>query len=56
MFYLSKQLKSFAAAHRLIKDYPGKCRDLHGHNYRVDVLLAADQLDHYDFVLDFDDD
>lgn len=42
----------FAAAH-CIPDHPGKCRNLHGHNYRVRVHLRASQLDELGMVIDF---
>ena len=45
---------AFAAAHR-IPDHPGKCRHLHGHNYRVRVQLEATELDELGMVLDFAD-
>ena len=44
----------FAAAHQ-IPDHPGKCRHLHGHNYRVRVFLAAERLDALGMVIDFAD-
>jgi 6-pyruvoyltetrahydropterin/6-carboxytetrahydropterin synthase len=53
MFEIKKRLKSFSAAHRLIKTYQGKCRTLHGHNYEVEVCLHADKLNDSDLVLDF---
>jgi 6-pyruvoyltetrahydropterin/6-carboxytetrahydropterin synthase len=53
MFEVKKKLKSFSAAHRLIKAYQGKCRTLHGHNYDVEVCLQACQLNNNDLVLDF---
>lgn len=43
---------TFAAAH-FIPDHPGKCRNMHGHNYRVRVFLQADQLDALGMVVDF---
>ena len=55
MFYINKKLKKISAAHRLIKGYVGKCKNLHGHNYAVEVIITADELDHFDFVMDFDD-
>jgi len=55
LFYIHKKLKPFSAAHRLIKSYTGKCRNLHGHNYSVDVKIKARKLDRFDFVMDFDD-
>lgn len=42
----------FEAAHR-IADHPGKCRRMHGHNYRVRVKLDADRLDELGMVADF---
>ncbi len=44
----------FAAAHS-IPDHPGKCARLHGHNYRLRVFLAAEQLDRLGMVMDFAD-
>lgn len=43
---------TFAAAH-FIPDHPGKCRNMHGHNYRVRVYVRAESLDHLGMVLDF---
>lgn len=55
VYKISRDLKAFSAAHRLNKDYPGKCQTLHGHTYKGSVTIAADSLDAYDFVMDFDD-
>jgi 6-pyruvoyltetrahydropterin/6-carboxytetrahydropterin synthase len=55
MFVLEKELKPFSAAHRLIKGYEGKCKHLHGHNYRIRVSIASQSLHDYDFVMDFSD-
>ena len=54
-FQVSRDLKAFSAAHRLNKSYPGKCQTLHGHTYAASVVIRADTLDQYDFVIDFDD-
>ena len=35
--------ETFAAAHNL-RNYHGKCEDLHGHNYKVRVVLAGQEL------------
>ncbi|MEL7059491.1 MAG: 6-carboxytetrahydropterin synthase QueD [Acidobacteriota bacterium] len=43
---------TFAAAH-FIPGHPGKCANLHGHNYRVRVHLAAEELDSLGMVVDF---
>ena len=34
----------FCAGHRLMK-HPGKCHNLHGHNYRVVVTVHSDHVD-----------
>jgi 6-pyruvoyltetrahydropterin/6-carboxytetrahydropterin synthase len=44
--------ESFAAAHNL-RNYHGKCEDLHGHNYRVRVTLAGKELDASGLLYDF---
>lgn len=45
---------SFCYAHRLI-NYQGKCRNLHGHNAKVEIQLSADLLDDKGMVIDFFD-
>src|SRR5438445_11336478 len=42
----------FAYGHRLM-DYDGKCAHPHGHNARVEVDLASEELDRADMVVDF---
>ena len=43
---------TFSAAHRLC-DYPGDCERLHGHNWRVVVVVRARELDELGMVCDF---
>jgi len=43
---------TFEAAHRLTW-HPGKCRNLHGHSYRLDVTVQG-PLDVNGVVIDFD--
>jgi 6-pyruvoyltetrahydropterin/6-carboxytetrahydropterin synthase len=43
---------TFEAAHRL-EWHPGKCRNLHGHSYRLDVTVSG-PLDANGVVIDFD--
>lgn len=43
---------SFSAAHRLPK-HQGKCRNLHGHNWRVEAVVGAETLDEQGMVIDF---
>ncbi len=44
--------QSFAAAHAL-RDYQGKCERLHGHNYRVRVIVQGEQLNPSGLLVDF---
>lgn len=43
----------FCAAHRL-HDYEGKCSNIHGHNYKVEITLESPELVK-DMVVDFGD-
>jgi 6-pyruvoyltetrahydropterin/6-carboxytetrahydropterin synthase len=45
---------TFAAGHYL-RNYKGKCENPHGHNYKVRVTLAGNQLDKAGLLLDFKD-
>ena len=51
MFEL-KIIDEFEAAHRL-PDYKGKCCRLHGHNWRVEVVVRGDTLDESGMLIDF---
>jgi 6-pyruvoyltetrahydropterin/6-carboxytetrahydropterin synthase len=42
----------FAAAHNLI-NYQGDCENLHGHNWKVEVTVAAKELDKAGLGIDF---
>lgn len=44
----------FNAAHRL-RDYKGKCENLHGHNWNVEVTLISASLNKLGMVKDFTD-
>ncbi len=50
--YTLKVVSDFAAAHAL-RDYPGDCRRLHGHNWKVEVEVSASTLDDLGMVVDF---
>lgn len=52
MFRITETIR-FCYGHRLM-DYVGKCARLHGHNARVEVVLASPTLDRRGFVMDFD--
>jgi 6-pyruvoyltetrahydropterin/6-carboxytetrahydropterin synthase len=43
---------AFAAAHSL-RGYRGKCEDLHGHNYRVRLVVSGRELDKIGLLEDF---
>lgn len=42
----------FAAAHNL-RGYKGQCENLHGHNWKVQVVLKSEKLDNIGMVIDF---
>jgi 6-pyruvoyltetrahydropterin/6-carboxytetrahydropterin synthase len=43
---------SFSAAHSL-RNYRGRCEDLHGHNWKVEVTVVSDDLDEIGLAIDF---
>jgi 6-pyruvoyltetrahydropterin/6-carboxytetrahydropterin synthase len=45
---------AFAAAHQL-RGYKGKCEQLHGHNWKVQVHVVAEKLNDIDIAMDFHD-
>jgi len=50
--YELKIITQFAAAHHL-RGFKGKCEQLHGHNWKVEVYLRASQPDETGLVKDF---
>ena len=50
--YTLKVVSEFASAHSL-RDYPGECRRLHGHNWKLEVEVCARELDELGMALDF---
>jgi len=44
--------RSFAAGHAL-RGYRGKCENVHGHNYKVQVTLTGPELDQAGLLCDF---
>jgi len=44
--------ETFAAGHAL-RNYHGKCENVHGHNYRCQVTLAGAELDSTGLLVDF---
>ncbi|MCF6180133.1 MAG: 6-carboxytetrahydropterin synthase QueD [Geopsychrobacter sp.] len=45
-------ITGFAAAHNLL-NYQGSCENLHGHNWKVEVAVAARDLDQAGMGIDF---
>jgi 6-pyruvoyltetrahydropterin/6-carboxytetrahydropterin synthase len=43
---------TFASGHSL-RNYHGKCENIHGHNYRVQVAAEGEKLDETGLLLDF---
>src|SRR5258706_13078967 len=52
--YRVTETVEFCYGHRLLR-YKGKCAHLHGHNGRVEIELASDELDEQSMVADFSD-
>lgn len=50
--YSIKVEGNFSSAHNL-RGYKGKCEELHGHNWKVEVAVAAEKLDKTGMVADF---
>jgi 6-pyruvoyltetrahydropterin/6-carboxytetrahydropterin synthase len=44
----------FSSAHQL-RGYKGKCEEMHGHNWRVQVTISSDKLNDIGIVIDFHD-
>ena len=52
--YRVTKIISFCYGHRLLK-YQGKCKFLHGHNGRAEIMLERQQLDPRGMIVDFGD-
>lgn len=50
--YTLRTLTEFASAHTL-RDYPGDCSRLHGHNWKLETEVIADRLDEVGMGIDF---
>ena len=50
--YTLKILADFASAHTL-RNYPGACARMHGHNWKVEVEVTASELDAIGMGVDF---
>jgi 6-pyruvoyltetrahydropterin/6-carboxytetrahydropterin synthase len=53
MFEVSVE-QTFAAGHAL-RNYHGKCENVHGHNYKVRITVTGEELDSTGLLVDFVD-
>ena len=53
MFEVSVE-ETFAAGHAL-RNYRGKCENVHGHNYRVQITMEGERLNDTGLLVDFAD-
>jgi 6-pyruvoyltetrahydropterin/6-carboxytetrahydropterin synthase len=53
MFEVSVE-QTFAAGHAL-RNYKGACENVHGHNFRVQVIIEGERLDETGLLVDFID-
>ena len=51
-YVITKEFR-FEAAHRLLKNYTGKCTNNHGHSWLVRLHLEGQDLDERDMLIDF---
>lgn len=52
--FILKVIKTFSAAHNL-RDYKGKCENLHGHNWKIEVEVQGNKLGKSGMLIDFHD-
>ncbi len=50
--YEIKVISDFSAAH-LLRNFRGKCENLHGHNWRIEVALRGTRLNQAGLLMDF---
>ena len=44
--------RNFSSAHQL-RGYRGKCENLHGHNYKIEIYARGSELDNIGLLVDF---
>ncbi|MDR2425809.1 MAG: 6-carboxytetrahydropterin synthase QueD [Endomicrobium sp.] len=54
MKYKLSVVKGFASAHCL-REYKGKCENMHGHNWKVRAAFCGNKLDSTGMLMDFTD-
>ncbi len=50
--YELKVTSSFSSAHSL-RGYNGKCEDIHGHNWNIEVIISGEKLNKTGLLIDF---
>ncbi len=50
--YELKVLSNFSSAHAL-RGYNGKCENIHGHNWQIELIVLSDVLNDIGLVVDF---
>ncbi|MHB1660537.1 MAG: 6-carboxytetrahydropterin synthase QueD [bacterium] len=50
--YDLKVISDFSSAHAL-RGYNGKCENIHGHNWQIELIVASDILNEIGLVIDF---
>jgi 6-pyruvoyltetrahydropterin/6-carboxytetrahydropterin synthase len=53
-FYEVMIERNFSSAHQL-RGYRGKCENLHGHNYKIEIYARGRELDNIGLLVDFGD-
>lgn len=43
---------NFSSAH-FLRNYKGKCENLHGHNYQIEIFVLSENLNNDEMVIDF---
>ena len=46
--------RNFSSAHQL-RGYKGKCENLHGHNYKIEIFARGSELNNIGLLIDFGD-
>src|ERR1700681_1669908 len=44
--------RNFSSAHQL-RGYKGKCENLHGHNYKIEIYVRGSELNNIGLLVDF---
>jgi len=50
--YEIKVISDFSSAH-MLRGYEGKCENMHGHNWKIEVVVSSEKLDKLGMVVDF---